>query len=133
MAKAAWVTRAAAELARRDGPSWPEGLVIVESPYAGNVTRNRRYLRACLRDSLRRGEFPFASHGLYTSVLRDTVPGDRELGIRAGLAWGKHATATVVYTDLGISSGMARGIQAANEAGRFVATRTLGGTWKGAK
>jgi hypothetical protein len=103
--------------------------VIIESPYAGNVRRNRRYLRACLRDSLRRGEFPFASHVLYASVLRDDDPTEREQGIRAGLAWGLKADAAVVYADLGISSGMARGIQAAHEAGRPVGRRLMGGTW----
>lgn len=43
--------------------------VIIESPYHGNVERNLRYLRACLRDSLLRGEAPFASHGLEFRTL----------------------------------------------------------------
>ena len=33
-------------------------LVVLESPYAGDVARNVRYARACLRDSLLRGEAP---------------------------------------------------------------------------
>lgn len=41
-------------------------LVIIESPFAGDVVRNLRYLRACMRDCLRRGEAPYASHALYT-------------------------------------------------------------------
>jgi hypothetical protein len=55
-------------------------LVVVESPYAGNIERNLRYLRACMADCLRRGEAPFASHGLYTQpgVLRDELPKDRQ-------------------------------------------------------
>lgn len=40
-------------------------LVVVESPYAGDVERNLRYLRAAMADCLARGEAPFASHGLY--------------------------------------------------------------------
>ena len=31
-------------------------LVILESPYAGDVPANVAYARACLRDSLMRGE-----------------------------------------------------------------------------
>jgi hypothetical protein len=101
--------------------------VIIESPYAGNITRNEDYARSCLHDSLKRGEAPFASHLLYTQggVLRDDISSEREWGIRAGLAWGEVADATAVYTDLGISDGMRRGIQAAAEAGRPIEYRSL--------
>lgn len=101
--------------------------VIIESPYAGDIAKNEDYARSCLHDSLRRGEAPFASHLLYTQprVLRDEVSSEREWGIRAGLAWGEAADATVVYIDLGISSGMARGINAAHDAGRPVEYRSL--------
>lgn len=87
--------------------------VIVESPYAGDVSTNVAYLRACLHDCILRGEAPFASHGLYTQpgVLRDDVPGERALGIGAGLEWRRFAHKTVVYTDLGITEGMRRGIE----------------------
>lgn len=86
--------------------------VIIESPYAGNVDRNMRYLRACIRDCLLRGETPFASHALYTQdgVLDDTNPDERALGIAAGFHWRRGADATMIYTDLGISSGMLFGI-----------------------
>lgn len=129
--KDAWLRHATAYLRKRehDGPSWTNGLVIVESPFAGDVARNRRYLKACLRDSLRRGEFPFASHAIYTQVLDDRKADERRLGIRAGLAWAKHADATVIYADLGISRGMAAGISHANERGRTVTVRYLGGAW----
>ena len=104
--------------------------VIVESPYKGNLIQrwfNRRYARACLHDCLRRGEAPFASHLLYTQpgVLRDGVALEREQGIRAGLAWGEWAQATVVYTDRGISAGMRTGIARAHEIGRPVEYRRL--------
>lgn len=81
---------------------------IVESPYAGEVKLNVGYLQSCMRDSLLRGEAPYASHGLYTQpgVLRDEEPGERELGIRAGFAWRQHAELTVFYIDRGFSSGM---------------------------
>lgn len=92
-------------------------LVIVESPFAGNIALNLRYLRACLRDCLKRGEAPYASHGLYTQpgVLDDGVPEDRTVGIDAGFAWRDAADATVIYTDLGTTTGMRYGIDAANK------------------
>ena len=106
-------------------------LVILESPYAGDVHMNLVYGRECLRDCLRRGEAPIASHLLYTQpgVLDDDVPEDRALGIAAGLAWGRVAEATVVYTDRGISKGMQQGIQRAINEGRPVDYRSFGGRW----
>jgi len=102
-------------------------LVILESPYAGNVKRNEAYARLCLRDCLMRGEAPFASHLLYTQsrVLDDTVPEERAFGINAGLKWGRVAEKSVVYTDVGISSGMKYGIERAKKDGRPVEYRTL--------
>lgn len=83
-------------------------LVILESPYAGDIERNVAYARACMADCLRRGEAPIASHLLYTQpgVLDDDVPAERALGIEAGLAWGRVVEAVVFYLDLGMSKGM---------------------------
>lgn len=102
-------------------------LVILESPYAGDVERNVDYARACLRDSLLRGEAPIASHLLYTQpgVLNDEIEDERQHGIDAGLSWGRVAEATVVYADLGISRGMKYGIAAAAEANRPIEYRYL--------
>jgi hypothetical protein len=110
--------------------------VILESPYAGRGCwlrqlferwRNRRYARACVRDSLVRGEAPIASHLLYTQpgILRDELRAERQWGIDAGLAWRTVADATVVYVDRGISSGMQYGIRAAEGAGKPVEYRRL--------
>jgi hypothetical protein len=105
--------------------------VIIESPYAGDIDLNLRYLRACMRDCLLRDEAPFASHGLYTmpGVLRDEIPDERMHGITAGFAWREAANATVVYTDLGTSKGMEYGIEHAKELGHPIEYRTLGGEW----
>lgn len=104
-------------------------LVVIESLYAGDIERNLRYLRACMRDCFLRGEAPFASHGLYTQpgVLKDEVPEDRKLGIEAGFQWRFVADATVVYTDLGVSNGMKLGIKDAQANGQTVEMRTLAG------
>ena len=105
--------------------------VIVESPYAGEIELNLRYLRMCLHDCLMRGEAPFASHALYTqpSVLRDENPSERKLGIEAGFAWKDAAHATVVYTDLGITGGMSWGIDHAEKLGMTIEFRALGDIW----
>lgn len=102
-------------------------LVIVESPFAGHVEANVAYARAALRDCLNRGEAPYASHLLYTQpgVLDDNDSDQRRAGIEAGLAWGKLATATVVYTDRGISTGMQQGIDRAIAEGRIVEYRSI--------
>jgi hypothetical protein len=104
--------------------------VILESPYAGNFFQrwmNRRYARKCVRDSLRRGEAPIASHLLYTQpgILNDKKASERQLGIDAGLAWRDAAVASVVYTDRGISRGMEYGIAAAHASGLRIDYRTL--------
>lgn len=103
-------------------------LVIIESPYAGEVERNVKYARRCVRDSLLRGEAPIASHLLYTQpgVLDDNVLSERQHGIEAGLAWRKVAERTVVYQDFGISTGMQYGIDAAKAAGIPIVYRNIG-------
>lgn len=102
-------------------------LVIVESPYAGDVETNERYARAAMHDCLMRGEAPYASHLLYTQpgVLRDTNEVERAIGINAGFAWRQVAELTVVYTDLGISKGMQYGIDDAAKRGCPVEYRSL--------
>lgn len=103
--------------------------VIIESPYAGDIDKNLRYLRACMHDCLSRHETPFASHALYTQpgVLRDEIPEEREWGIQAGFAWREVAEKTVVYTDLGMSRGMEYGIAHAMELGHKIEYRILPG------
>lgn len=108
-------------------------LVIIESPFAGNVEENTKYARACMKDCLLRGEAPYASHLLYTQVgvLDDTVPEERKLGIEAGFAWGRAVdetgteTTRVIYTDRGISGGMKRGVEEAKLLGQKIEYRSL--------
>jgi hypothetical protein len=79
--------------------------VIIESPYAGNVARNKLYLQYCIRDCLRRSESPYASHQMLTEALDDNDPEQRKLGMEAGFAWSDGST-HVFYVDLGWSGGM---------------------------
>lgn len=89
--------------------------VIIESPSADHGDPDKRrlfdaYLRLCIKDSLKRGEAPFASHGFYPWVLDDEVPTERDIGMAAGFAWGEVADTIAVYKDLGVSLGMYKGI-----------------------
>lgn len=105
--------------------------VQLESPFAGNsktaLELNQLYLRAALRDSLLRGEAPFASHAIYaqTFVLDDTIPEERAIGINAGLQWMPVAEKVVVYIDRGISRGMELGIARATSLGLPIEKRSL--------
>lgn len=90
----------------------PSSLVIVESPYAApdafTIEENLSYARRAIRDSLMRGEYPIASHLLYTQtgILDDRIPQERQRGIDAGLAWRRVADLAVFYVDRGYSNGM---------------------------
>jgi hypothetical protein len=114
--------------------------VIVESPFAGkgdtkeerrlDYERKKRYLAACLHDCFMRDETPYASHAIGPLGLDDEIPLEREKGIQAGFAWREVAEATVVYTDLGTSTGMKYGIKHATELGHPVEYRELGSDWE---
>ena len=100
--------------------------VVIESPYAGNIERNKEYLKACMRDCIMNHEdAPYASHKLYTDVLNDTDCIERDIGIRAGFSWTQFADACVVYYDFGISVGMKLGIENAEKYGIPVEMRRL--------
>jgi hypothetical protein len=71
-------------------------------------------------------------HLLCTQVFNDNVRTERTIGIRAGLAWGFAADATIVYTARGISRGMQIGIEDAKRANRSIEYRELGEAAKAA-
>ena len=100
-------------------------LVVLESPYAGDVGRNLKYGRLCVKDSLMRDESPIASHLLYTQegVLDDAIPLERRLGIRMGWEWLRVCDYVVVYTDYGITGGMQEGIDLALKLGKQIEFR----------
>lgn len=105
--------------------------VAIESPFHHNDPAVKQvflnYARAAVRDSLRHAEAPIASHLLYTQegILRDSVASERAWGIEAGFTWNAFAEAVVVYSDFGISSGMAKGITFAEMHNIPVEYRTI--------
>lgn len=92
-------------------------LVLIESPYAGEVEAHLKYLYNALTDSIRRGEAPFASHGFYTYFLNDLDPEERALGVELGYRWMSVVSKVVFYTDLGWSPGMIAALQRADDYG----------------
>lgn len=107
-------------------------LVIVESPYAGNVEANLAYARQACRDCIDRGETPFASHLLFPQFLDDSDEGERHCGINRGLEIGQAFyqartrskvlptlfTAQVAfYLDMGWSRGMEAALEFWTELG----------------
>ena len=94
-------------------------LVYVESPFKGEnwelTARNVYYARLCVRDCLKRGEAPYASHLFFTQagILNDAIQAERDLGIAAGQAMGDKFDLRAVYEDFGISRGMRYGIERA--------------------
>ena len=100
-------------------------LVVIESPYAGDVAGNLAYLDLCLLDCLRRGESPYASHLMLTGVLDDADQDQRALGIGAGYAWHRAADRVVFYTDCGWSRGMLSALDLCQRMGTTYEIRQL--------
>lgn len=88
--------------------------VVVESPFKANEKHteeeHRSYLEKCLLDSVLRGESPYASHKMLTNCLDDSDPGQRKIGIQAGLSMARLIVRgggkPIFYVDMGWSEGM---------------------------
>jgi hypothetical protein len=92
-------------------------VVIVESPFAGDIEANRLYAIAACADCFRRGETPFASHLLYPQILNELKKDEREQGIEAGYVFWPLARKIVFYIDRGWSPGMLRAKRRAEDLG----------------
>lgn len=104
---------------------------MIESPYRAtegrSIADNLSYADEAMRDSLKRGEAPFAMHLLYPFYLDDRKADERARGIACGLAWSEAAELVAVYCDNGISHGMILAIQQAKVRGIKVELRALRG------
>lgn len=101
-------------------------MVVIESPFMGGAAIAQLYARLAMREQLLLGATPFASHLLYPQALDDADPQQRRQGIRCG--WAPYAVGAraEVYTDLGISIGMAEGIEEARRLGCTITYRAFG-------
>ena len=104
--------------------TWP--VVIVESPFAGDMEANRKYaLRACI-DCMRRHEVPYASHLFFPQFLDELEPKEREQGLTAGYAFWRVATKIVFYVDHGMSPSMKQADARAARIGMKTVIRKIG-------
>jgi len=94
--------------------------VLLESPYAGDVPRNEAYARRAMTYLLGSGYAPFAGHLLYTQVLDDTVPEQRNRGIDAHLAWMDRVDEVWFFLDHGWSRGMRQALAVAHSKSKRV-------------
>jgi hypothetical protein len=96
----------------------PLGIVVmVESPYSGDIPRNIRYLQLCHIDAAKRNEIPYSSHSYMTQhpLAKDFfVPDDndkwdiltRDVAINQSQVIRWRCDMSVFYTDRGWSRGM---------------------------
>jgi hypothetical protein len=88
-------------------PAWVPKLL---APYVERASRyvHHAYAIRCVRDSLDRGESPYASHVFFdgAGVLDDADVQQRALGMNRGAEWAKLATLHAFYLDHGWSRGM---------------------------
>ncbi len=91
-------------------------LVYIASPYAGDVERNVEFARHACRFCIVKGHTPVAPHLLYTQMLDDADPVQREIGLSLGQRLLERADELWVCGDR-ISSGMAAEIAAARNLG----------------
>jgi hypothetical protein len=99
--------------------------VAIESPIAGQLERNREYLKRCILDCLGRGETPYASHAVLTLALDDTDPEQRREGLLMGLCMSATLDQRVFFIDYGWSSGMVAARHFYDDNGLSYVERTI--------
>lgn len=104
-------------------------LVVVESPYRGDIDTHTAYARRAVKDCLERGEAPIASHLLLTQpgILDDEDVEQRNAGIAVGHEWIRQCKVIIaMYVDYGISGGMQKAIDFADSTHTHIEYRTIG-------
>ena len=96
-------------------------IVLIESPYSGDIQRNSEYARRAMLHVIEQGHTPIVPHLLYPQVLDDSDPMQREMALEMCRELRDSADEAWFFVDYGISPGMER----ANEELNF--TRTLVG------
>lgn len=66
------------------GETVPGMVVYIASPLSGDVEQNLQFARQACRYAISEGVVPFAPHLLYTQMLDDSDPEERQLGIDMG-------------------------------------------------
>lgn len=84
--------------------------VLIISPFAGNIERNKKYLERCIQFVIDSGNAPFAPHYIYPNFLDDTDSFERQKGMAFGRAWAFTAEHAIAFIDYGTSNGMAEDV-----------------------
>jgi len=98
--------------------------VFVCSPFSGSASEREQNVKtavAVCQALCAAGAAPFAPHLHYPAFLNDDDSDDRALAFRCGMAWLDAADAMVVFTGLGITSGMEAEISHAIRVGKPIA------------
>ena len=93
--------------------------VFICSPYSGDINRNTQNARRYLKFAADKGAIPFASHLLYSLILDDSDPAQRELGLFFGMVWLCKCDELWAFGD-DISAGMKSEIEKAKRRGMLV-------------
>ncbi len=90
-------------------------VVLIETPYSGDIEGNIAFCRKCMLDSWKKKEIPIATHLLWTNFHGDFVADDDKDNTVMGREWAlqcgdmlrhKKTDLVVFYIDKGWSSGM---------------------------
>ena len=90
-------------------------LIYMASPYAGDIEKNTEFAKRACRHVMNEGHAFFAPHLLYTTILDEHQPEQRQLGLDMGIAMLSRCDELWCYGDH-ISLGMHLEIE---EAGRL--------------
>lgn len=91
-------------------------IYMAASPYAGDIEKNTEFAKRACRHVMNEGHAFFAPHLLYTQILNDANPRERQAGLAMGLAVLPHCDELWCYGER-ISHGMLLEIQEADRLG----------------
>ena len=99
---------------------------LILAPYDLENTTHVVYMERVFKDSLERGEAPFAAHIFYSIYLDYDDIRERAIGSTFTTMWIKAADVVAVYTDYSRSVEMEIGVKEAVMYNKVVAFRSIG-------
>lgn len=95
----------------------PVKRIFVCSPYAGQVEHNVKIAQAVCRQVILEGHAPFAPHLHYPGIVDDSVPQERDTGIKSGLVFMSVCDEVWAFVGNGITPGMTQELEFAKNLG----------------
>ena len=93
--------------------------VYIVSPYAGDMSENKKKARRYCRFAAKQKKIPFASHLFFPQFLNDNDPTERGIGLQLGISFILHCKEVWVFGDT-ISNGMQAEIDAARRMSKKI-------------